>query len=117
MPKSIAEPSIESRLEEVRKNLKDPSLHFRPECDDFKCGAHKSWIEGFDACQAELLPLLREAVEMAEFYGDRGYDSVFFIGEETVEHSYGKRAREFLAKVDNFINNKTKDKQDGTRNT
>lgn len=43
--------SIPKSLETVCSDLKPRDLHFRPECDDtqLKCGAHKSWVEGFDA--------------------------------------------------------------------
>lgn len=39
----------------ARASLKPRDLHFRPECDDYKCGAHKSWEEGYDAGYAQAL--------------------------------------------------------------
>lgn len=49
-----------NRLDKLKKELKDPSLHFRHECEGFRCGAHKSWEEGFDAASAEYEKIIAE---------------------------------------------------------
>ena len=51
-----------NRLEKLKKELKDPSLHFRPECEGFRCGAHKSWDEGFDAASDEYEKIIADAI-------------------------------------------------------
>lgn len=51
---------IPDSLQKLRDELRPKDLHFRPECEDFKCGAHKSYNEGFDAACAELLPVIEE---------------------------------------------------------
>lgn len=40
-------PEAQAKMEELRPK----DIHFRPECDSdlFKCGAHVSWKEGFQA--------------------------------------------------------------------
>ena len=45
-------------LEHGPKEIKDPSLHFRRECGDYTCGAHKSWDEGFQAAVELLWPVV-----------------------------------------------------------
>lgn len=50
-------------LNDKRDELRPRDLNFRPECDDYRCGASKSWTEGFDACAAELLPQIEKLVE------------------------------------------------------
>jgi len=53
-----------SEFDAIRDELRPKDLHFRKECDDYKCGAHKSWNEGFDSavklCREELDKLRAE---------------------------------------------------------
>lgn len=51
-------------LENWRESNKPKDLHFRKECEGFRCGAHKSWSEG----HASLEPLLLRAIETLEHY-------------------------------------------------
>lgn len=70
--------SIPKSLETVCSDLKPRDLHFRPECDDtqLKCGAHKSWVEGFNSGATAVLEseqikaleeVLNHALEMGHF--------------------------------------------------
>ena len=72
---------MNKRIKEIRDRLRPGDLHFRPDCDDYKCGAHKSWNEGFEAGYAEaqkdvasLIKALSDSREicalMAEGEGD-----------------------------------------------
>ena len=56
-----------TKLEKMRDELRPRDLHWRPECEDFKCGAHKSWNEGWDECatyHAEIIQELIDALEL-----------------------------------------------------
>jgi len=48
-------------IEHGPKEIKDPSLHFRDECGEYTCGAHKSWDEGFQAAVELLWPVVEAA--------------------------------------------------------
>lgn len=45
---------------EARESARPKDLHFRQECGDYTCGAHKSWNEGFD--QGAAYTLQREEI-------------------------------------------------------
>lgn len=50
---------------------KPGDIHWRKECEGFRCGAHKSWLEGHAACASDLLSLLGTAIEALEYIRDR----------------------------------------------
>lgn len=56
-------------IKKKRDELRPKDLHFRKECaNDYSCGAHKSWDEGFDAAwaiQQERIGILRTAIRQA----------------------------------------------------
>lgn len=53
---------VNERMQKLRDELKPADLHYRPECTEFKCGAHKSWNEGFDACFELVMKDAKELV-------------------------------------------------------
>lgn len=62
---------MNERIKKLRDELRPRDLHFRSECEEFKCGAHKSWEEGFDAANDLLMQDAKElvaALKNAESY-------------------------------------------------
>lgn len=60
----------QSKWEKKRDEARDASLHFRPECEGFRCGAHRSWNEGADWARAytikEAEEILVKTLELIE---------------------------------------------------
>ena len=56
-----------TKLEKRRDEMRPRDLHFRPECEGFRCGAHNSWTDGFNAMLDEhkrVVEPLFEALEL-----------------------------------------------------
>ena len=58
---------------EKRDLLCPKDLNFRPECSEYKCGAIKSWKEGWDARDEEFAALKYEVEIARERLGPSGY--------------------------------------------
>jgi hypothetical protein len=52
---------------ERRDSIKPDDLHFRPECDEYKCGAHTSWSEGYGKGYEEALKDMGPVIETLEY--------------------------------------------------
>ncbi len=77
-----------------RESVKDPSLHFRPECEGFRCGAHKSFDEGFEAGYAYQEERLKIAIQALEEIQNEQC-----AGDVCTQMWYQDTAKEALAKI------------------
>lgn len=89
---------LPEHLKKKRDELRPSDLHFRKECGDYPCGAHKSWNEGFNTAFEELLPMIEKLEKALSGVSDR-HNWMPGLGECVCQnHKYARQALAELKK-------------------